>query len=200
MEKGIKSKRKILDVAFNLFAAYSYPDVSYSLLEKATGISRGSMVYYFKNKEGIFRAVIEKYILDMTSNEETTDEDKASLKSFCDKVVANIAKAKETARKRGIANFSGACLNISRNALQFIPEFRENRLSAQNEEIEMWKGVIENAKQSGEIKADIDAGSLALLFQSVKWGQTLMGVYVPIGVDPETQRHLFDSLYALVKN
>ncbi len=57
-------------MAFNLFAAYSYPDVSYSLLEKATGISRGSMVYYFKNKEGIFRAVIEKYILDMTSNEE----------------------------------------------------------------------------------------------------------------------------------
>ena len=31
-------------------------------------------------------------------------------------------------------------------------------------------------------------------------GRTLMGVYVPNGVDPETQRHLFDSLYALVKN
>lgn len=33
MEKGIKSRRKILGVAFKLFATYSYPDVSYSLLE-----------------------------------------------------------------------------------------------------------------------------------------------------------------------
>ena len=61
MEKGIKSRRKILEVAFKLFATYSYPDVSYSLLEEATGISRGSMVYYFKNKEGIFSAVLDEF-------------------------------------------------------------------------------------------------------------------------------------------
>ena len=53
MSKGETSRQKILTEAFRLFATMPYDRVSFSVMEKEIGISRGSMVYYFKNKEGL---------------------------------------------------------------------------------------------------------------------------------------------------
>lgn len=55
MNKGEISRQKILREAFKLFATKLYDRVSFSVMEKEIGISRGSMIYYFKNKEGLFR-------------------------------------------------------------------------------------------------------------------------------------------------
>ena len=57
--KGEASRQKILIEAFRLFATMPYERVSFSVLEKEIGISRGSMVYYFKNKEGLVQEVVK---------------------------------------------------------------------------------------------------------------------------------------------
>jgi len=199
MEKGIKSKRRILEVAFNLFAAYSYPDVSYSLLEKATGISRGSMVYYFKNKEGIFRDVIKTFVLDMGSINEIPESCHGSLKSFCNAVVECLVKAQDFAKEHNIKNLNEASFNISRNALQFMPEFRSHRQQQQIQEYELWKKVIGASVNSGELKADIDIDATASLLQAVRMGQQSLGIYVPADFTPSHLRQLYDNLYALIK-
>ena len=152
MEKGIKSKRRILEVAFNLFAAYSYPDVSYSLLEKATGISRGSMVYYFKNKEGIFRDVIKTFVLDMGSINDIPESEQGSLKAFCNAVVECLVKAQEFAKAHNIKNLNEASFNIARNALQFMPEYRGHR--QQQQALELQKALELAMKEAEALKAD----------------------------------------------
>lgn len=199
MEKGIKSKRRILEVAFNLFAAYSYPDVSYSLLEKATGISRGSMVYYFKNKEGIFRDVIKTFVLDMGSVCDIPEDKQTSLKAFCEAVVENLVKAQDFAKSHNIKNLNEASFNIARNALQFMPEYRGHRLQQQSLEHDLWKKVIEAAAASGEIKGGVDADNLASLFQASRMGQLEMGIYMPACYSADYLRQLYDTLYSLVK-
>ena len=57
MEKGANTRKKLLSDAFKLFSSNSYENVSFSELEKASGVSRGSMVYYFKNKNGLFMGI-----------------------------------------------------------------------------------------------------------------------------------------------
>ncbi len=57
MGKGEISRKRILDEAFRLFATKPYEQVSFSVMEKEIGISRGSMVYYFKNKEGLYKEI-----------------------------------------------------------------------------------------------------------------------------------------------
>lgn len=54
MEKGIATRSKLLNDAFKLFSEKSYEKVSFSELEKASHISRGSMVYYFKIRKVSF--------------------------------------------------------------------------------------------------------------------------------------------------
>lgn len=82
MGKGELSRQKILMEAFRLFATMPYERVSFSLLEKEIGISRGSMVYYFRNKEGLFREVLNSMVLETSSVMAVPDDYKQSLHSF----------------------------------------------------------------------------------------------------------------------
>lgn len=177
MEKGIKSRRKILEVAFKLFAAYSYPDVSYSLLEEASGISRGSMVYYFSNKEGIFRAVLETFLFDMGSARSVPAEDRGTLKGFCNAYTDKLLKEVQALKPFRIANISDARFTIERSALQFVPEFREHQREVISENYQVWKEVVENAVKTGEIKSDTDVEAVARIFLDLCYGWLYTGIY-----------------------
>jgi AcrR family transcriptional regulator len=47
-------KGKILDVSKQEFATHGYEDASYNKIIQKIGISKGSMYYYFENKEDLF--------------------------------------------------------------------------------------------------------------------------------------------------
>ncbi len=201
MEKGIKSRRKILEVAFKLFAAYSYPDVSYSLLEEASGISRGSMVYYFNNKEGIFRAVLETFLFNMGSVRNVPQEERGSLKGFYNYFLHKLAADAEALRQFRIPNLSDARFTIERSALQFVPEFRKNEREVIRQDIATWIEVIQNAKDSGEVRADINPEEVARLFHRIACGWLYVGIYDKdhaLG-KVEGLRKLFDDLYKLIQ-
>lgn len=44
-----------------------YADVTTADIEEITGLSRGAIYYKVKNKEGLYRAVIDKFVLDFLS-------------------------------------------------------------------------------------------------------------------------------------
>ena len=73
MSKGETSRQKILTEAFRLFATMPYDRVSFSVMEKEIGISRGSMVYYFKNKEGLFREILHTFVYRTSETRAETD-------------------------------------------------------------------------------------------------------------------------------
>lgn len=193
MEKGIKSKRRILEIAYKLFSAYSYPDVSYSLLEEATGISRGSMVYYFKNKEGIFRAVVQEFLLD-SDTVKFEESDLTSVKNLCRKVETLAQARRDAAKEYRIPNPDEANFNLARNAMQFIPEYKEHRREVQAREYILWKRALDASRKSGEVRDDIDVELMASIFQSVNAGQKALGTVVPGGSDPEYLRRLYENL------
>ena len=82
MEKGIATRSKLLNDAFKLFSEKSYEKVSFSELEKASHISRGAMVYYFKNKEGLFLEMLKTMILNKSSVKSVPTAYRQSLLSF----------------------------------------------------------------------------------------------------------------------
>ena len=189
----------ILEVAFRLFATYSYPDVSYSLLEEATGISRGSMVYYFKNKEGIFRAVLETFLFSIGNVADMPQETRSSLSLFCEAFIARIEKDSENFRAFNLPNLSEARLNIERSAAQFIPEFKQRELEHQQQALATWEEVIANAVKSGELKPDTDPKATAKLFEALHMGYIYMGVFTPADRQLTSLRELFSRLYEMIK-
>ncbi|GAA5068493.1 TetR/AcrR family transcriptional regulator [Nocardia callitridis] len=64
-EIGDESRRRILDAAESLFAERGFDRTSFVDIAKLSGISRGSIPWHFKNKHGLFIAVVDR-ALDRT--------------------------------------------------------------------------------------------------------------------------------------
>lgn len=61
-EIGDQSRRRILDAAEELFAERGFDRTSFVDIAKRSGISRGSIPWHFKNKDGLVMAVVERAV------------------------------------------------------------------------------------------------------------------------------------------
>lgn len=70
------SKQKILLESFKLFATKPFSDITFTDIEKVTGLSRGAILYHFKSKDEILASIIlnkpinEPHYFDLETGEE----------------------------------------------------------------------------------------------------------------------------------
>jgi len=58
-------RTEIIDIAEALFLRSGYNETAVSDIVKKVGVSQGTFYYYFKSKEDILNAIIERYIYDI---------------------------------------------------------------------------------------------------------------------------------------
>jgi len=68
-EIGDESRRRILDAAEELFAERGFDRTSFVDIAERSGISRGSIPWHFKNKDGLVIAVVERAMDRFMSDE-----------------------------------------------------------------------------------------------------------------------------------
>lgn len=199
MSKGDISRQRILREAFRLFATLPYDRVSFSIMEKEIGISRGSMVYYFKNKEGLFKEVVRTFVYSASSVKAVPDAYKLSLCSFYNYFIETLKREQEQMADIGIVNINEALMRIESSALTYLPDFKEQSARWYEEESRIWKSVIDNAISTGEIKNRIDPVSISHLYEDCYLGRAFHGVFTERGYDIDRLKQTYDHLYALLK-
>lgn len=199
MGKGEVSRQKILIEAFRLFATMPYDRVSFSVMEQEIGISRGSMIYYFKNKEGLFREVIHTFVYRASSVKAVPDAYRLSLCSFYNYFIEILKREKEHICDIGIVNINEALMRIENSALFCIPDFKEECTKWYEEELQIWKSVIENAISTGEIKSQSDSISISYLYEDCYLGRSFDGVFLQGGYDIDRLKQTYDYIYSLLK-
>ena len=168
--KGEASRQKILIEAFRLFATMPYERVSFSVLEKEIGISRGSMVYYFKNKEGLFQEVLKTLVYGTSSIKAVPEAYKLSLCSFYNYFIEVLKREQEKIKQSGVVNLNEALMRIESSALSYVENFKELTAQWLDEEQQIWKDVINNAISTGEINANVDSSVLSHMFEDCYLG------------------------------
>lgn len=199
MSKGETSRQKILVEAFKLFATLPYERVSFSVMEKAIGISRGSMIYYFKNKEGLFREVVHTFVYGASSLKAVPDAYKLSLCSFYNYFIETLEREQKLMSSLGIVNVNEAMMRIENSALTYIPDFKEQTLRWYEEELQIWKSVIENAIATGEIRNQIDPVATSHFYEDCYIGRSFHGVFTKSGYDISKLKQTYDLIYALLR-
>jgi len=58
---GEERKLQIIEAAINAFSTYGYEKTSIAIVCEMSGIARGTLYQYFKNKRSLFRELIEVY-------------------------------------------------------------------------------------------------------------------------------------------
>jgi TetR/AcrR family transcriptional regulator, transcriptional repressor for nem operon len=163
------TREYIIDQAYSLFITKSYEAVSISEISKAIGFTKGALYHHFTNKEELFRAVIDKYLL-ITEISIPTDD--LSLAQFMEE---SLKKAEEIVRN--ILGEKPAYIPINYFALlidafRHYPGFAEEKGQYIGIEINRIKSVLDNAIKRGEIRKDIDTGIMATNYFSIAIGLT----------------------------
>jgi len=86
--KGEKTRADIVDSARRLFYEHGYDGTSFTQIVDATGLFRGNIYHYFKTKDEILAAVVERYLDDYAAllNRWEHGEPKARLRAFVDMI------------------------------------------------------------------------------------------------------------------
>lgn len=197
--KGGASRQKILLEAFKLFATMPYERVSFSVMEKEIGISRGSMVYYFGNKEGLFQEVLSTLVYGTSSIKAVPEAYRLSLCSFYNYFIETLKREQERILQIGIVNLNEALMRIENSALTYIENFKEMTAQWFDEERQIWMSVIENAVSTGELKPITNIAALSQVFEDCYLGCAFTGVFNTNGYDIDSLKKTYDQIYVVIK-
>jgi len=163
----IDSKNYIIDEAYKLFLNKSYEAVSISDISKAVGMTKGALYHHFLNKEELFRAVIDKYLVI-----DFLDED-----AEYDSLAHYIDSAMENARKIVLNTFRDRTGFVPLNYLSLLIDamrhYKGYEMGSQqffSLQIEMIKKKVREAMERKEIRNDLDSEITAINLFSIILG------------------------------
>jgi AcrR family transcriptional regulator len=164
------TKETILKTAYNMFLYNNYEAVTINSIIKATGLTKGAIYHYFVSKEELFKAVVDKYMLEHRIDNlgEFT-----SLKEF---IQFNIDFAKDRIKALVVNNpdfhddMPINYLSLTVAAFRYYPNYKEIGNKYIEDQGTKWESVIKAAVNKNEILSDIDVEATAALFINIGFG------------------------------
>jgi len=166
-KKMDNTKNFIIEESYKLFLNHSYEAVSISDISKAIGFTKGALYHHFKNKEELFKSVVDKYLYipDVIADFETV-----SLAEYIQLCTAEAEKIIKRLFGFTLVFTPINYMSMFADAFRHYPGYAELKGDFITNEIEKTKRVLENAIKSGEIRADINTSLIATNFFSINMG------------------------------
>ena len=191
------TREYIIDESYKLFLNRSYEAVSISVISDAIGFTKGALYHHFKNKEELFKAVIDKYF---TINGVKVDVDTITLKEY---TAASIQQTRAIlinifGQEEKIAPIN--YLALISNCFRHYEGFAKEKLNFIDNEVANVERIIKNAITRGEIRNDINTRVVALQYFSLSIG--LAGDFIrnySIDSAINTMKEQMNQLYNLLK-
>lgn len=166
---GIESKQKIMKAAMDVFSRKGYAKANIREIARTAGISVGGVYLYFRNKEELYRSLINERMLDIGSKTETiagkTQSASEALSHFLGLHVENALKHKEF-----------ILLHIREHGFTFGVQEKKNFFRKQRELVER---LIQRGIRTGEFRK-CNADDMAKVIMG-----SLRGVILSMALDDD---------------
>ena len=213
MQKIIKegmqmdTKSRIMETAFKLFLEKGFADVSLNEIIKESGITTGGFYYHFDSKDTLLVEVIKKYIfnyfnftIEQIRDFEGTHKEKLKTVILLivgdDSTINTTTQLVESAeeidyRTLHLLLFEG--VQKYEIISKHYTEFYYNLFA-------FIKEVIDDGKDQGVLRSDIDSTKYSLLIQTAMVGTVIMWIGMPAMPLGERMESNLDILWDLMKN
>lgn len=176
MKKTKETYDKILWECFKLFLQKSYKEVTIPDMENAIGMTRGAIFYYVKDKKELFKAVVDRYLLEKQNvNNKISQKQITGLLRFIITYIEGINKTQQSLNPLpDEENTLYSYMNLTHSALLYYEGFKEQALHVLELEVSLWVKVLTAAKESGEIRENINVSIAAKKFQRLFYGHSYL--------------------------
>ena len=194
-------KEQLYHEAFKLFLSKPFEAVSIADIEEASGMTRGAITYYAKDKLGLFYSVVKHYLVDTQNlKQKITKTEFVSLKEFLEEYVnccqETMNRFSDVDKK--VQNASRAYASLILQICKYFPDLHAQYLENRNQEIIMWIGILQKAIENKEIRSDIDIMNTARNFMIIFYGQSYLDS-LSAGLNVVELKMQLMNLYKLLK-
>jgi AcrR family transcriptional regulator len=196
---GEKTKEKLVFLAFLLFSKKPYCEVIFKDLEELSGLTRGALLYHFKNKQELFNLVVEFSMLSRASILEIPLKERDCLKNFLLDFLNKCEVTVKTMARHGIKNVNLAHYNIENQALYYFENYDKLAKQMQETELKVWEQAVKKAYQNKEIKQDIVPERITSLLYYTYLGHAYSSAKEAKGCNMKLLKEELFSIYDMVK-
>lgn len=190
-------KELIIYKALELYLINGYENVSITDLQSALDMGRGTMYYYFKNKDEIYIEIVNRFFL-RPKQEMLRLKDDILVPDMIEALLRYFRFLEESLMELENRNINTSnVIMLLYSAYHRFPELyrRANRLYATEQAL--WLRALRNSAQAGDVRRDISLEATATLFTHVKDGYDAGRSGTQM--DFEMVRKQYALLYSLIR-
>lgn len=201
----ITNREEVLEKAFKVFVKMNYEKASFTEIAKACGLSRAGIIHYFPYKLDLFVAVVDKFVFQIHHPNNKFDVKECTLKDFIELYLKGVTAT----MKRLVEliddgnNPYDSCPNFYyfhffTQVRMYYPNIRKQIPKFYEQDYHLWTTIIQQAKDSGEIRSDTDVKKAATMFRQMYFGLSYEQSFLN-GLDVDLLAENFRYIYSLLK-
>lgn len=190
-------KEKILLKAIELYMIEGYANVSITDLQAALNMGRGTLYYYFKDKDELFQEAVSMYLLQPKQRAFSRVKETATIQDMIDAMMYYLEQLKEVYEQVENKNINTSnVVTVMYTAYSRFPDLYKKARRLYELELNLWTQAIKNSMRAGEIRGNVPIDITAHMFLHIKdgWDPGRSGVPMNFDIFPEQYNYLFDLI------
>ena len=164
-------REKILLKAIELYMIEGYANVSITDLQEALNMGRGTMYYYFKDKDELFQEVVSTFLIQPKQRALDRVKDGTTIPEMIEAMQYYLHQLRDVHEQVDNKNINTSnVVNVMFTAYSRFPELYKKARKLYERELNLWIQAIKNSMRAGEVRGDVHIETIAHMFLHIKDG------------------------------
>lgn len=191
-------RERILIKAIELYCVEGYANVSITDLQAALNMGRGTMYYYFKDKDELFQEAVTTFLLYPKQRALDKVKEGATISEMIEAMMYYLNQLKEFHKQVENKNINVSnVVNVMFTAYSKFPELYKKASRLYERELNLWIQAIKNSMRVGEVRGDVHIDTVAHMFVHIKDGWDPGRAGIPMNYEIFSEQ--YNYLYELIK-
>ena len=188
---------KILLKALELYMVEGYANVSITDLQSALDMGRGTLYYYFKDKDELFQEVVDMFLIKPKHRALDRVRETATIPDMIDAMLYYLNQLQEFYNQVENKNINTSnVVTVMYTAYSRFPELFKKARRLYEHEVSLWMQAIKNSMRAGEVRGDVSIETTAHMFVHIKdgWDPGRTGAPMNFDIFPEQYNYLYNLI------
>ena len=190
-------KERILVKALELYMIDGYANVSITDLQAALNMGRGTLYYYFKDKDELFEEVVNTYLLTPKQQALARVSHSATIPDMIHAMLGYLDRLHEFLDMVENKNINTSnVVTVMYTAYSKYPDLYKRARRLYEQELNLWMDAIKNSMRAGDIRGNVHIDTMARMFLHIKdgWDPGRSGVQMDFSIFPEQYNYLYELI------